>query len=349
MDWFEELTGFRESDYAKTKAGLEVVDGKLRSRVNGKAYGVGELELVSLADLRRRAQDAISPPQPSTVTILRGDVRSMHRKPEFAGALFQVASQFNLLEMTGPAVTPEQGVTRYQGDPTQGPACAIAAGAATIYRNYFAAVDGLEGQTRERQLDGLALVGAHLCEVLEKRQADLWVMRNGYAMCTREGLAAIADHLAKLNPTQKDTLRALLRIGVHTNVQVTDQAAEPSAFVSQAFCSALPVAYAEHPNRGARWAPFATLILEAAYEATLWAAVLNARHTGSRTVLLTSLGGGAFGNDDRWISEALRRALNLTRAAGLDIRLVSYRPPSASSLALAAEFGPVEPPMSGST
>ena len=39
-------------------------------------------------------------------------------------------------------MTPEHGVTRYQHDRTQGPACAIAAGAATIYRNYFAPVGG---------------------------------------------------------------------------------------------------------------------------------------------------------------------------------------------------------------
>jgi hypothetical protein len=66
----------------------------------------------------------------------------MHQRPENAGALFQVASQFNLLEMMSPSVTPEQGVTRYERDPTQGPACAVAAGAATIYRNYFAKVHG---------------------------------------------------------------------------------------------------------------------------------------------------------------------------------------------------------------
>ena len=64
---------------------------------------------------------------------MTGDVRALHGAPEHANALFQVASQFNLLEMVGPEVTPEDGVTRYQGDKTQGPACAIAAGAATIY------------------------------------------------------------------------------------------------------------------------------------------------------------------------------------------------------------------------
>ena len=83
----------------------------------------------------------------------------MHADPELEGALFQVASQFNLLEMTGPSVTPEDGVTRYSHDHTQGPACAIAAGAATIYRNYFAPVDGQSGQTRERQLDAFAIGG----------------------------------------------------------------------------------------------------------------------------------------------------------------------------------------------
>ena len=48
----------------------------------------------------------------------------MHRSPENARALFQVASQFKLLEMVGPA---DAGawLTRYKDDPTQGPACAV--------------------------------------------------------------------------------------------------------------------------------------------------------------------------------------------------------------------------------
>jgi Patatin-like phospholipase len=36
----------------------------------------------------------------------------------------------------------------------------------------------------------------------------------------------------------------------------------------------------------------AQLVLEAAYEATMWAAVLNAQRSASNRVLLTSLGGG---------------------------------------------------------
>ena len=40
--------------------------------------------------------------------------------PANAGAVFQAASQFNALEMTGPGVSPRRGVAIYINDPTQG-------------------------------------------------------------------------------------------------------------------------------------------------------------------------------------------------------------------------------------
>ncbi len=141
MDWFERLTGFRERDYHETRDRLAVDGDRLRSLVNEKSYGIGTLELVSLETLRQRVNSPRPKPGKLKVSIVTGDVRAMHRSSECAGALFQVASQFNLLEMVSPEITPEAGVTRYEHDRTQGPACAIAAGAATIYRNYFAPVD----------------------------------------------------------------------------------------------------------------------------------------------------------------------------------------------------------------
>jgi len=69
------------------------------------------------------------------------------------------------------------------------------------------------------------------------------------------------------------------------------------------------------------------------------AAVLNARRGASNIVLLTSLGGGAFGNDESWIEAAMRRALELTSNFGLDVRLVSYGAPSRSMERLVREFG----------
>jgi len=260
MDWFERLTGFPESDYAQTRLQLEVANGRLRSKVNGESYGIGELELVSLKSLRERVNAGTSLPGRLKVGVVRGDVREMHRVAENAGALFQVASQFNLLEMTSPDVRPEDGVTRYGRDKTQGPACAIAAGAATIYRNYFATVDGAEGQTvliglahtmtrsalpvvsarhggplpivvgcvnrigtgqtSTRQFDGLANLGQTLSDALGQPVNALWSMRNGYAMCTRDGLDAISAYLGTLSPAQTDAIRQTLCIGLHSHVEV---------------------------------------------------------------------------------------------------------------------------------
>jgi len=48
MDWFEKLTGFRETSYDDTRAKLKVEGSQLQSLINGKSYGIGELELVPL-------------------------------------------------------------------------------------------------------------------------------------------------------------------------------------------------------------------------------------------------------------------------------------------------------------
>lgn len=326
QDWFADLTGFREEDYGRTRSKLAVDGDELVSRVNGARYGVGELTMPTLAELRQRVD--IPSGKPTTVTNIVGDARALHSDPEFEGALFQVASQFNILEMTGPYITPEDGVTRYAYDPTQGPACAMAAGAATIYRNYFAPVGDGIGQTSDRQLDGLARVGEALSEQLGRPVSELWTMRNGYALCTTDGLAAITRLLAE---GDHDDLRSRLAIGLHRDVQVTD-VRDGRRLVSQAFCSALPVSYGAGEQRD--WEAFARLVLEAAYEATLLAAV----EQESDIVLLTRLGGGAFGNDDVWIDDAIVRALGLVENAGLDIRLVSRGSVHPSFRAIADRF-----------
>jgi hypothetical protein len=70
-------------------------------------------------------------------------------------------------------------------------------------------------------------------------------------------------------------------------VEVTDAEDERRPIVSQAFCSALPVAYSIVPP--SYWEAFASLVLQAAYEATMLAAVLNAQRGASNVVLLTQL------------------------------------------------------------
>lgn len=325
MDWFESLMGFVETEYALTQRQLSVDGEFLQSTVNGRRFRCGALELVSLAALRERAATAPVGP-PTRVQIVQGEARALHRDPRNARALFQVASQFNLLEMIGPARRPEDGVGCYSFDRTQGPACAIAAGAATIYRNYLVPIDGHTGQTETRQLNGLADVGAFLSRTLNRPVDSLWRMQNGYALATADGLGAIDDWLRSTSPAEHDAVRSRLRIGVHRNVEVTDVPSGHGPLVSQAFCSALPVAYSDVPS--AQWQRFARLVLEAAYEATLWEAVMQRQRRGPGRVLLTLLGGGAFGNREVWIVEAIERAVAAVADRGLDVQIVCYGAPS---------------------
>ena len=325
MDWFETLFGLREHSYRETQANFVLEGDTLLSRANGRRWFVGELETASLAKLRRRFSSVAVLSGAPRVSIIQGDAKRLHASPEFAGALFQVASQFNALEMVNPSITPEQGVTRYESDRTQGPACAIAAAPALIARNYLAPfADGL-GQTRDRQLDGLADVGAALAGSLGRDVASLWEMRNGYALCSEDGLQAIDAHLGGLDNAAIDDLRGRLAIAIQRGVEVTAPGAAPGHLVSQAFCSALPVAYCDHDADV--WRAFARLVLEAAYEATFLEAAISAARGGSNVVLLTLLGGGAFGNEIDWIFAAIGRAVAVCASVDLDIRIVSYDRP----------------------
>lgn len=88
----------------------------------------------------------------------------------------------------------------------------------------------------------------------------------------------------------------------------------------------------------AHWAPLANLVLEAAYEATLLAGVLNSQRGASDTVLLTRLGGGAFGNDEAWIHRAMQRALERIADVPLEVVLVSRGEPTPALRDMARRF-----------
>jgi hypothetical protein len=276
----------------------------------------GQLETPSLAELRNRALDYNTHQGPLELREVVGDVIQLHTDEANAGALFQVASQFNLLEMVSPSVSPEEGVDIYEHDHTQGPACSISAGAGTIYRNYFANVNGQIGQSSSNQIDCLNELGRALGNTNQR----LWEMRNGYALASQKGLYEISRVLNSKSEAELDALRQRLRIGIQWNTQVTLN--DCRHLVTQVFCSAMPVAYSRQSAH--LWGPFAKLVLEAAYEATLYTAVINSTLTNSRKVFLTLLGGGAFGNETDWILAAIDRSLHLFSDSGLDIAIVSY-------------------------
>jgi len=185
-----------------------------------------------------------------------------------------------------------------------------------IYRNYFAKVNDQIGQTFDNQIDCLADIGT----ALKNSDNHLWQMRNGYALASMEGLDDINDKIKLATESEIDELRKLLHIGIQWNTEVTLNRAKHT--VTQAYCSALPIAYSQQPSE--LWEGFAQLILEASYEATLCTGILNYLKTGNNKIYLTLIGGGVFGNEQKWIMDAITRALQLHKNIDIQVFIVSY-------------------------
>lgn len=183
MTWFENLAGCSEGSPELVRKYLTVDGPRLCSRLNDRSWLCGELETPTLAQLRLRARNVVRESRPISVREVIANVQHLHTDVANENAMFQVASQFNLLEMMAPDVTPERGVGIYERDPTQGPACAIAAGTGTIFRNYFAVVNGRIGQSVDNQIDCLAGIGT----LLGNTEQRLWQMVNGYALPSAVG------------------------------------------------------------------------------------------------------------------------------------------------------------------
>ena len=393
-DWFSHLFGFAEQgdeadpyapvDMAAVRARFELCGGggsgasggaTLRSKVNGASYGVGRFSTPSLAELRARAaalgvlaphgSAATTAATTRTATTLEhfatSDIFAQHSDPAFRGATFLAASQFNCLEFAHPGATPEDGVTGYVHDGTQGPACALACAPGTVYRNYFAGVCGVpvpsssahgargregsaagQGQSADRQINNLAGVLSAITGrgggsgagggKDEDEDEELVSVRNGYTSSDDARLARLNARLHELGAEGRAAAGAQLRIGLHAAVEVpwvwraprfVLAPPEERQAVTQSYCSALACGYSAGDIEA--WAPLATLVLDASYEATLLAAAIEAAEgRGSGQVVLCGLGGGVFGNRSEWIEGAIVRAIGACATAGLRVSFAHH-------------------------
>ncbi len=314
--WFEQLTGFKEKSPQYVRDNLKIEGDHFVSKVNNNRFAFGKLEVSTLKQLKNTCSTQEVYKDEILVSEIVADVQVLHEQTENENALFQAASQFNLLEMINPHIMPENGIDRYEHDYTQGPACAIACGAGTIYRNYFVKLGEQLGQTRHKQIDCLDLIGA----ILENDKFKYWSMQNGYAIFYQEGLLALNKRIANFTNQERESLKDQLKTGIQWNTEVTKSTTKHK--VSQIYCSALPVAYCQIDS--IYWEYFARIILEATYESTLYAAMINLKNNNSNRVFLTLVGGGAFGNEEHWIVESMLKALRKFKNTPLDVKVVSY-------------------------
>lgn len=273
--WFKHLFGFEEGlDPIAVRENFILEGGVLTSIQNGMHYRVGTFATPTLAQLRQEAASAMMDRGVTLEHVATRDVFELHSDPRYAGATFMAASQFNCLEFPGPDTIPEDGVTKYIYDGTQGPACALAAAPATVVRNYLVPVGLQTGQSVDAQLNNLE-------EVLSSLKAqDLVRVRNGYTHSDDERLGAINTKLA--DERARELAKEQLRVGVHSEVEVPWATGRPRfelapegarQTVSQVFCSALSCSYSS--GESVNWEPLARLVLSASYEATLLSALVG--------------------------------------------------------------------------
>jgi hypothetical protein len=289
-----------ESAIARNPEGAFFFDGAGAGtlRYDGSELPVGRFETPSISILKARAaaRQADSTGR-VRLCVLAGespatDIGSLQASAG-PGTLFQVASQFNCLESPGPFTTP---VSSYFSDPTQGPRASISAFTATLLRHYAAPRD--DGRRFVQSSDGPQLnLLADLCS------AGVAEVSNGYL--TSSSISDRAAFTATLARQFDD-----IRVGVHDDVPVLmgynwDGAVAGDRRIGQVFTSTFAGGFYSDSS-GSDYAPICRSLLRAAYLGTLLAAAALERPK----VVLTLIGGGAFGNPMKLIWESICWAIS---------------------------------------
>jgi hypothetical protein len=322
-DWFKNIFGFTEmslqnsaeDSYKTTKNIFE----KMYSDGNGKSINkilVGNFSTASNFDLNRCAPNT---GKDGKVTLINtvDDILKIHANPLSNKSTIQVASQLNCLEMADQSLTPEEGITIYINDNTQGPKCAISAPAGLAYRNYLY----MGGQTETKQID----MSKDLLNFLKTLDKEInWNVENGYLMPNDDNaLRRINIQLIKDSQLRKEA-RGKILAGSHQNQGVVvDGEILDNHVINHVYCSGLPISYALHIQHTDLWKGIAEIFLEAMYENTLLLACYNNSLSGeSKPCYLTSIGGGVFRMDANQIRRAIERACHVVAKRGLNLDVI---------------------------
>jgi len=232
-----------------------------------------------------------------------------------------VASKLNCLEMVNPNVKPEDGITIYQNDQTQGPICVMCTPAGIAYRNYLYE----NGKGINQQID----MSDELLQFLKSYDKSInWQVINGYLFVENTEMLKKINLLLLQSQDIRIMARRKILAGIHNNLGIYIDDKSYSHHVNHVLCSGIPISY--HKNElktTSLWDGLAELFLEAYYEITLLIACYNNQQFGSnKPCYLTKVGGGVFGMKEYMIIRAINRACNIVKSLGypLTVHLVHY-------------------------
>ena len=240
------------------------------------------------------------------------DVGHLQSLPENNGAVFQVASNFNALELMHKFDDRAMArVENYIFDRTQGPFASISCAPGLILRHYYPFYSEEAEPDDWRQK-----FGGRQIELLGDLEVDV---RNGYLEITEDDF-------------HQNIEAGRIRVAHHRDIQVAfgqvrgsdHEVVEHEQRVSQVFTATADLActnmefFQRFPDQMER---VIKALLRAAYEGTLRAALSS----GRRRVFLTLIGGGVFANPPSWIVDILEEQLELITESGLTVIVNTYR------------------------
>lgn len=266
-NWFEHIVGFPETEW----------DYKLSSLPIPLRNQMGTFKEVRIDSLEEKVLSMPKAKPPVLKVATRNDSRFEDNFDTSAlqfygpeGGMYQVASNFNCLEVGSVHTNPFSGyyVTKKMIDVTQGPSAAGGCALGSILRTAI---------HKENKIDLL-------------RDVDLKHI-NGKL---------------KWFELDKDIDRNAIRVGLHTDVPANFKRTrqefkynENGPKIDQVFTSTC-ICQNMKPNK------LSEILLQAAYDGTYMAAVLR----GSPKLVLTLIGGGCFNNNTTQIATAITNAHN---------------------------------------
>lgn len=308
---------FRTDDALARKAWRN--PGLIQNLSNGKVYKAGTLALPTLASLRARTTEG-SGGSSGRLSVLCGvndlskvDVGHLQAQPENRNAVFQVASNFNGLELMN--MYDDRAMTEvghYIHDRTQGPFASISAAPGLLMRHYYPFCHpDLPVSRWRQQYDGpqIELLGKTPLKVV-----------NGYISLQAEDL-------------EKPFSEGDIKVCNHRDIQVTfggvrgsEHAVveDPNQTVDQVFTATADLMgtnrhlFAQSPDE---MESLVKKLLLAAYEGTLRSAL----DAGRARVYLTLIGGGVFANPAGWIVDTILSQVPLIVDSGLTVVVNTYR------------------------
>ena len=326
-------------------------------KINNKSFAVGDFSCLPLLALKEKTQKLGQYNNSTKLTYqyIPGDISDIiYNISEDDIVVVQAASQFNLLEMRAPEITPAGGITNYIQDNTQGPRVALSSPAGTLFRNY-AVWNGISQINTQINtlIDVMKELGLELSGKYESNgdgsapaKIGQYSYVNGYLYINPFSIQAAIQ-----SDTFQKTMDDKLRVGIQWN---TPSLHNPNIKLCQVYSSGLPLGrYLRLIDRGCMIdgipgitdnmkidkfldvmkkqynpliKPFAVALLASTFKCTLQAGVIHALRHGkdSCTVYLTPVGGGVFDNPHEWIQEGLLIALEDFKNFPLKVKMV-YR------------------------